>query len=45
MIAARSMSPFPNGAMESFRHQFVPRWTSTPEARIRGIGAALRRIR
>ncbi len=35
---------FPLGAMESFQRQFVPRWTSTSEAQIRGIGAALRRI-
>ena len=35
---------FPVGAMESFQRQFVPRWTSTAEAQIRGVGAALRRI-
>ncbi len=35
---------FPLEAMESFQRQFVPRWTSTSEAQIRGVGAALRRI-
>ena len=35
---------FPLGAMENFQRQFVPRWTSTSEAQMRGVGAALRRI-
>lgn len=35
---------FPLGAMENFQRQFVPRWTSTSEAQMRGIGAALQRI-
>ena len=30
--------------MENFQRQFVPRWTSTSEAQIRGVGAALQRI-
>ena len=35
---------FPLHALEAFQRQFVPRWTSTSEAQIRGVGAALRRI-
>ena len=35
---------FPVRAMENFQRQFVPRWTSTSAAQIRGVGAALRRI-
>ena len=35
---------FPLQAMESFQRQFVPRWTSTSQAQIRGVGAALQRI-
>ncbi len=35
---------FPLEAMENFQRQFVPRWTSTSEAQIRGVGAALQRI-
>ncbi len=35
---------FPLDALENFQRQFVPRWTSTSEAQIRGVGAALQRI-
>ena len=35
---------FPLHAMENFQRQFVPRWTSTSQAQIRGVSAALRRI-
>ena len=35
---------FPLQALEAFQKQFVPRWTSTSNAQIRGIGAALREI-
>ena len=35
---------FPLAALENFQRQFVPRWTSTSQAQIRGVGAALRRI-
>lgn len=35
---------FPLDAMEAFQRQFVPRWTSTSDAQIRGVGAALRKI-
>ena len=35
---------FPLHAMEAFQRQFVPRWTSTSDAQIRGVGAALGKI-
>jgi pimeloyl-ACP methyl ester carboxylesterase len=35
---------FPLQALEAFQRQFVPRWTSTSPAQIRGVGAALRKI-
>ena len=35
---------FPLAFMEAFQRQFVPRWTSTSDAQIRGVGAALRKI-
>ena len=35
---------FPVQALEAFQKQFVPRWTSTSNAQIRGIGDALRKI-
>jgi pimeloyl-ACP methyl ester carboxylesterase len=35
---------FPLAALENFQRQFVPRWTSTSEPQIAGVGAALRKI-
>jgi pimeloyl-ACP methyl ester carboxylesterase len=35
---------FPLRALENFQRQFVPRWTSTAEAQMRGVGEALRKI-
>ena len=35
---------FPLDAMEAFQRQFVPRWTSTSQAQVRGIGDALKKI-
>ena len=35
---------FPIGHLEQFQRQFVPRWTSTSEAQVRGVSAALERI-
>ena len=35
---------FPLESIDTFQKQFVPRWTSTSDAQIRGVGAALRKI-
>ena len=35
---------FPIASLEQFQRQFVPRWTTTSQAQIRGVGAALQRI-
>jgi pimeloyl-ACP methyl ester carboxylesterase len=35
---------FPLAALENFQRQFVPRWTSTSEPQMRGVGAALQKI-
>ncbi|MEE3008113.1 MAG: alpha/beta fold hydrolase [Pseudomonadota bacterium] len=35
---------FPLEYMEAFQRQFVPRWTSTSGAQVRGIGEALKKI-
>ena len=41
---AHALYIFPLKALEVFQKQFVPRWTSTSNAQIIGIGEALRKI-
>lgn len=35
---------FPTDYLETFAHQFVPRWLSTTEAQVAALGAVLRRL-